>query len=320
MKSKLYLYKQEVDANKIRLEEEKIKSITDIYEINNEYYWIYKSLFNSSNGYETINDLLQISEEEIERKFYNNLYVSFATIVRAENILREYLNKRNLAFRYEYENLGIKEEEATVRIKNIEGFPAVVLNILEEKNDEDLRMLDLLSYDFDKLHKQLGNERLIELKEYLHKLGHNLLNERVILAEKEYDENSIYIKDVINDVCTVKILEKKEIFTLEELVNYGPKILELDYIGEKRRDLILNTMATYDYKFLPEEKDDELEKIIEENKQLKLKISQHEKRLTEKEALLIEKKYLLEREKELDRLITFNEAKTIQKEVEYIKK
>ena len=79
-------------------------------------------------------------------------------------------------------------------------------------------------------------------------------------------------------------------------------------------------MATYDYKFLPEEKDDELEKIIEENKQLKLKISQHEKKLTEKEALLIEQKYLLEREKALDRLITFNEAKTIQKEVEYIKK
>ena len=131
--AKLFLYKKEVEENKKRIEQEKQKSISVIYDITESYYWIYKSLFNSSNGYETIEDLLQISAADLERKIYNNVYASFATQIRAENLLKEYLFKRNLAFKFEYEELGIKEEEATVRLRNIEGFPADTLNILEEK-------------------------------------------------------------------------------------------------------------------------------------------------------------------------------------------
>jgi len=65
--------------------------------------------------------------------------------------------------------------------------------------------------------------------------------------------------------------------------------------------------------------DNDIEFIRSQNESLKKKIFEFEQKIDEKDALLIERKYLLEREKELDRIINSKVNLDNLNENEYIK-
>jgi len=318
------LLKVLADDIKTKIDEEKKKSIDELDNINDEYTWVYKNLFNSVKGYETIGDILMVDEDLLDRKFYSHPIASFAVMSRTELLLRDFLRDKGLLFKFEYEKLGVSEEVAAVKLSDLEHFPQDVLNILEgRKVEKELRIVDLLNMKFENLCRILGDEKVVTLKNYLHELGIKFRDEKVLFIEvnDSYNKDCIFIKDVFGDAYTVNLLHKYEIFTLDELVAFGDDIFKLDGIGAKRRNNILYVMNKFGYKFNMDcvTEDNDIEFIRSQNESLKKKIFEFEQKIDEKDALLIERKYLLEREKELDRIINSKVNLDNLNENEYIK-
>lgn len=322
MVNELEIFKQLANDIQKEQEIEKNKSIDELLNVDDRYAWIYKMLFKKSNGYETIEDLLNIDEKLLDNKFTNGLVVSFAILSRCELLLKDYLRDKGLLFKFEYEKYGVSESEAAVKLNDLEHFPQDVLEILERKKvEKELRIVDLLNMKFEYLCKLLGNEKVVTLKNYLHQLGIKLTDEKVLFIEVSdtYDENTIFIKDVFDDVYTTNLLHKAEIFTLDDLIKYGEKVFELDGIGGKRKTNILYILDKYGVNFTKEDEDKEISLLKIENEKLRKKIFVYEQKVSEKEALMIERKYLLEREKELDKLITYKDSLDILNDDKYTK-
>ena len=312
MSNNLSLFLEAVDDTKKRIEKEKEKPVSNIYNILRQNNAFFEEIFNSKEGYNSIGDLLSVNRDRLEKTIFKKSGLSFNVVFRMRSTFEKYIHDRGLLFKDEYFDLGIKEEEASVRLCDIKGFPEGVLEVFKN----DVCLANILNMKFDKLYDWLGGDELINLKKYLHSIFEEV--------KDNYSKDEIFIKDMFDDVYIVSILHKNEIFTLSELVSYGKKIFKINGIGPKRQEMILDILSKYNIEFVEViSKDDkkylEMEKLRFQNNALKLRIREKEERLSEYEQVYLENKYLIEREKELDRIITYKGALEVLKMEEYSK-
>lgn len=99
---------------------------------------------------------------------------------------------------------------------------------------------DLLNTDYQKIKSfaYLGDKYLKKLKDYIHSLGYQLLNEEPLASEKREElknKEFILLEDFGFSSQIYLTLYRNDIFTLEDLVEYGIKVYDLKGFGPNRR-------------------------------------------------------------------------------------
>ncbi len=224
-----------------------------------------------------------------------------------------------------WESLGISDEIAMVRINNLDLSPRLK-NALIKKGDL-IYLGDLLTTDYEDVKhiRVIGEEGIIELKNYIHSLGFSLPNEKPTMKElkESFKEKGIpMVGETLNlDGQVSGVLYKNGIYTLEDLINFGPKVYELIGIGDVKKKKLSEALKARNIELgasivLPAETPFAIrptEIIVnrakEENESIKKRIDTKEKLLAEYEKLMEERSNLIAREQKLDEEIA---AKVVQ--------
>lgn len=136
----------------------------------------------------------------------------------------------------------------------------------------------------------------------------------------EYTAN-VEIAELGLTVKIYNILIRNNIQTLEDLVNYGPSVFQLDGLTFEDKEKIKKILAEYDIEFLTDDNDvmsssyeETLQDIKKENEMIQIRYQRKKQLLKEYNDLMQERSSLLEKEAELDRKLEENLLK-MQEEV-----
>ena len=226
-------------------------------------------------------------------------------------------NEKGLVLKDEYKGINITLEEANVRLEDLVDLDKHIVKMLQRSLD--IRTLgELLTTDYDEILKarNIGEHYMEVLKDYVHNKGYVIKNEaeslREILLNKR-KEGIQLLEDVIDSPKVYLILYRNGIYTLEDLINYGPKALELPGYGPLRRKELIEKMKELGIEFQVDvvingEKGTVptktlIDEVRRENKEIRERIEQKSALLLEYEELIKEREELLIREKELDAAI-----------------
>lgn len=231
-----------------------------------------------------------------------------------------------------WESSGISDEIAMVRINNLDLSPRLKNALIKRGGLTYLG--DLLTTDYEDVKhiRVIGEEGIIELKNYIHSLGFSLPNEKPTMKElkESFKEKGIpMVGETLNlDGQVSGVLYKNGIYTLEDLINFGPKVFELIGIGDVKKKKLAEALKARNIELgasivLPAETPFAIrptEIIVnrakEENESIKKRIDTKEKLLAEYEKLLEERSSLIAREQKLDEEIAAKVAQlsSMQKE------
>ena len=232
----------------------------------------------------------------------------------------------------EWKNAGISDEIAMVKIKNLEISPRLKNTLT--KSGSLTYFGELLTTDYDDIMhmRSMGDEQMIELKNYIHSLGFSLPNEEMTIKElkESFKEKGITMigeaLDLDGRISTV--LYRNGIYTVEDLINFGPKVYELVGMGNiKSRKLALalknKNIELGDAIVLPagtpvaiRPTEIIVNRAKEENGSIKKRIEDKEKLLAEYDKLMEERNSLIAREQKLDEEIAakITQLSSMQKE------
>lgn len=261
---------------------------------------------------QTLGDLIYADTNKVREVINADGYSSYY-------FLRSLLMENNFLFeddRIAFEKQGISSDLALIPVKELD-LPPSTKNLLVRRYGV-LFFGDLLNLDYNAIlkFKMLPEDRLIELKKYLHSLGFSLPNEREFLKEKleRYRKNGIVpVGDELNlDGGISTILYKSNIFTVEDLINFGPLVFRLVGMGKIRNDRLKEAMIRKNISFnktsqiqtdvvsniLPSEKI--IQQLRTEYMSIDDRIKEKESCMTQLEVLNNTKKVLVSRENQLD--------------------
>lgn len=261
---------------------------------------------------QTLGDLIYADTNKVREVINADGYSSYY-------FLRSLLMENNFLFeddRIAFEKQGISSDLALIPVKELD-LPPSTKNLLVRRYGV-LFFGDLLTLDYNAIlkFKMLPEDRLIELKKYLHSLGFSLPNEREFLKEKleRYRKNGIVpVGDELNlDGGISTILYKSNIFTVEDLINFGPLVFRLVGMGKIRNDRLKEAMIRKNISFnktsqiqtdvvsniLPSEKI--IQQLRTEYMSIDDRIKEKESCMTQLEVLNNTKKVLVSRENQLD--------------------
>lgn len=261
------------------------------------------------SGCSTVEDLSKLTLEELNQR------MPYQYQVRS---IRRVLHDNGMHLKDEYEGINISLEEANVRLEDLVGLDKHVVKMLQ-RSLYIYTLGELLTTDYEEILKarNIGEHYMEVLKEYVHKKGYVLLNEekslREILIQKR-KEGVQLLEEVIESPRIYLILYRNGIYTLEDLINYGPKVLELPSYGPLRRKQLLERMKELGVEFrvdtVMNAHDQEsvptrelVDEVRRSNKEIKDRIEHKSAILLEYEELMEERKDLIAKEKELDELI-----------------
>lgn len=217
-------------------------------------------------------------------------------------------------------------------LDDINGFPENCTKKLYRRGIFSLR--DLLERDFDDICKTrgLGETALIELKNCLHSLGYSIEGEYDFVCEKvdKLRESGVeLLSDLFNETTVCSFLYRNNIFTADDLIHGYEIVLNMSNFGDKRKERLYELMNEHNLKFVNADKILMLGEVVKAptndndivnlNENLIEKKTKTEKLYDEIIELLDEKNKLLEREKEIDLLIS-QKIKEISVDVSYTKK
>ncbi len=259
----------------------------------------------------TIEKLISMSESEV---------VTILNIVSPVgfSVVRNALMNKSYLFDFDkirYKQYNIPDEYIFIKVDDLH-LSTRLIHALKNSNIKYLG--DLLTTNYIKIIRlrNVGNNSIKELRDYVHKLGFNFPDERDSYKDKiaKYQAQNIpLLKDALNISNTVaNALYRADIFTVEDLISYGPKVFKLYGIGKMGEEEIKNAMANLGITFQEKEtillgKEHLSEKEIENEKlvsqEIKTRVEKKEELLKKFNALMEERKELLKKEKELDELI-----------------
>lgn len=259
-------------------------------------------------GCSTVEDITKLTLEELNERMQYSYQVRY---------IRRVLHEKGLVLKDEYKGINITLEEANVRLEDLVDLDKHIVKMLQRSLD--IRTLgELLTTDYDEILKarNIGEHYMEVLKEYVHNKGYVIKNEaeslREILLNKR-KEGIQLLEDVIDSPKVYLILYRNGIYTLEDLINYGPKALELPGYGPLRRKELIEKMKELGIEFQVDviingEKGTVptktlIDEVRRENKEIRERIEQKSALLLEYEELIKEREELLIREKELDAAI-----------------
>ena len=187
-----------------------------------------------------------------------------------------------------------------------------------------------MSYNADELLRirQFGEESLKEVKDYLKLFGYTLKDDAPTIDEvrqKLKAEGAHLLEEIFSNKVYL-VLYRNGIYTIEDLQNYGPDVINLYGMGELRRRELAETMTAYNLQFninakkigIPtnngETKENTPKAVVmpteevvaeakRENDAIRARIEKKEALVAEYDRLLQERQELLAREQELDALI-----------------
>lgn len=290
----------------------------------------------SSLGYITIGDLIKEKEEKLREIFESRKYdVAFRYYgSTAFRHLKAILHvDYGLTFDNEFEDRGLSREVALTKIEDL-GLPTSVRNVLHRQLGV-YTFGDLLNIEYDLFirARNMGTGKLKILKDYVHSLGYTLKNEEPMLEEvleKLRSDGVELLEEKFPNAKVYMPLYKNGIYTIEDLVNYGPDVLNIVRIGELRQKELLSRMQELGLTFVVSNKkvfgeeigvrpaitinipgpavairpaDAIIKQAQFENEAIKSRIEYKEQLVKEYGQLMVEREQLLAREKELDELI-----------------
>lgn len=260
------------------------------------------------NGCNSVEDLCEITMEKLEE------IIRYPYQVRS---IRRVLHDIGMHLKDEYKDINISLEEASVRLDDLVDLDIYLKNVLRQRLHV-YTIGELLTTDYEEILKArgIGKHYMEILKQYVHSKGYVIKNEEESLREiliKKREEGIQLLEDVIDSPKVYLILYRSGIYTLEDLVAYGPKALELPGYGPKRRKELVDKMKELGIEFQVDvivdgEKGTEptrtlVEEVRRENNELRERVEQKSALLLEYEELIKERAELMVREKELDNLI-----------------
>lgn len=259
-------------------------------------------------GCSTVEDITKLTIEELNERMQYPYQVRY---------IRRVLHEKGLVLKDEYKGINISMEEANVRLEDLVDLDKHIVKMLQ-RSLNICTLGELLTTDYDELLKarNIGEHYMDVLKEYVHSKGYVIKNEAESLREillKKRKEGVQLLEDVIDSPRVYLILYRNGIYTLEDLINYGPKALELPGYGPLRRKELIEKMQELGLEFqvdriINRDKGTEptltlIEEVRRENKEISERIEQNSALLLEYEELMKERRELQIREKELDAAI-----------------
>jgi len=281
-------------------------------------------------GYKTVGDLAAAKKEDVEVLFnipkaslfdYDGPY--------AFKNLKGVLHRDfKVTFVGEYDNMGLTPEIANTPVSQLE-LPVAVKNVLTRQLAV-YTLGDLLTTDYERIIKarNFGETYLGILKDYVHSLGYTLKDEQPTLKEtlkSLKDQGVQLLEEIIPNVRIYTPLYKNGIYTLDDLLNFGPDVYKLVGFGLLRQQELTEKMNELNLTFnvSPIATGQKPEGTIEiprpavairpteaiiaqakiENEAIRTRIEQKEGLVAEYDRLMEERKQLIQREKELDQLI-----------------
>lgn len=257
------------------------------------------------HGIKSIDDITNLTLDDLKR--ITNYHFQ---VVKVRRILHD----NGLYLKDEYKDLDITLEEANIKLEDLADLNKHIKVALTRQLG--IRTLgELLTTDYDEIlkTKNIGEYYMEMLKEYIHKKGYVLKNEEVVLREiliQKRKEGLQLLEDVIELPRIYFILYRNGIYTIEDLVNYGPKVLELSGLGPLKQKQLISKMKELGVEFrvdsiLKKEINHGtlIEEVKRENKEIVDRIEHKASLIDEVDELIKERDQLLAREKELDELI-----------------
>ena len=155
------------------------------------------------------------------------------------------------------------------------------------------------------------------IKKYLHSIGCTVRCESdnyLEIVNRLKEQGIRLLEEDIKDPMLYLILYKNGIYTLEDLVNYGPKVLELPNYGPLRRKELIRILKELGIDIEPvvvvnnevqitKSTEELIEEVRLENSEIRARIESKQAMLLEYDELLRERAELQRREEELDQLI-----------------
>ena len=261
-----------------------------------------------SNGCASVEDLCDMTLEKLEEILKYPYQVRW---------IRRVLHDNGMQLKDEYKGLNLTIEEANVRLDDLEDLDIHLKKVLRQRLYV-YTVGELLTTDYEEILKARGiGEHYMEmLKEYVHSKGYVIRNEAESLREiliKKRAEGIQLLEEVMDDPKIYLILYRHGIYSLEDLIKYGPKALKLPGYGPLRRKELVDKMKELGIEFQVEvivngEKSavpakSLIEEVRRENKEIRERVEQKSALLLEYEELVKEREELKARESELDELI-----------------
>lgn len=259
-------------------------------------------------GVKRVEDLVKLTLEDLEENLYNY------EILR----LRRELHECGLNLVNEYDGINLTKEQLDLRIDELVGLDASIRKILRQKLGIQT-LGELVTTDYSTILKTrgIGLYKMKLLKDYLHSIGCCIRNEEKSIEEitaKLKEQGARLLEEDLLDPKIYMILYRNGIYTLDDLVNYGAKVLELPNYGPLRRAMLedklkelgieLKTNVVVDGLVRVTQPTEELiEEVRRENREIRERVESKQALLLEYEDLMKERAELKAREEELDRLI-----------------
>lgn len=279
-------------------------------------------------GYNTLGDLAATKKEDVEKIF--NIPMNSAydyNGIRSFKHLKALLHYNyEITFLGEYDDIGLTPEVANTPVSELE-LPVAVKNILT-KQLYAYTLGDLLTLDYKSIvqARNFGETYLGILKKCIHDLGYTLKDEKPTLKEtvKALKEQGVtLLEETISDPRIYTPLYKNGIYTLTDLLNFGPDVCKLSGFGPLKQKELIEKMNELNLTFdspLIEQKPQETavipkpvteteptEAIISqaeaENNTIRTRIEKKQALLEKYNCLMEEREQLIQQEKELDKLI-----------------
>lgn len=214
---------------------------------------------------------------------------------------------------------GLTEEDTNISLELLD-LSGNSKNRLKETGVHTLG--DLLNFDYQELFRirNLGERGIREIRDYVHSFGYTLKNETPFLEEVREEKRKQEV-ELLEDLGLSKtvymMLYKNEIWTLEDLLNYGPNVFKIKNFGPLRRQELAEKMKDLNVTFSKSEKGEVnitvipaqiIDKAKQDNSLVRWRISKKEQLLQEYNELMEERRNLIRRERELNEQIKAKKA------------
>ena len=251
----------------------------------------------NSKGIEHLEELEQLTLDELEEN------ISYSDI----RSLRNQLHSKGLTLKGEYEGINLTSEQLEILISTLE-LDNSVKKILKRAGINTLGDLLTTDYSYILRCRGLGEYKMELLKQYVHSLGCNLRHEEKSLNVQLRELKEQGIRLLEEDLLDPKLympLYRNGIYTLNDLIKAGSKVLEIPNYGPLRRHDLIERLKELGVELVVERADVSslIDDVRNENNEIRARIASKEAMLLEYDELLREKAELIKHEEEIDRLI-----------------
>lgn len=272
-------------------------------------------------GINTLGELLQFDTEKLSNYFRNKHSFGYERVINAVSDLGFIMNDDKKV----YEELNVSDEAALIPIKELALSPKLKHKLKSNLYINYLgKLLTTKWRVFNSYRFHLDDEDLIELKNYIHSLGYTIIDEEDTLTEIKRSKGANLIEISLGlSTKVANIMYRNNIFTIDDLIKYGPNIYKVFGMGEvkknelasalKNKGITLGEMnevkVTVKDEILTKPNEGTIAKLKQENKIIQRRIERKQALLDEYNKLLQEQAKLRLIESELDMLIVEKETR-----------